>query len=200
MDLITKAIQFATEKHAGQFRKKTTIPFILHCMEAGLIASEMTMKDGKVDDELVAAQMLHDTIEDAGVTYGELKENFGDRVANLVNYQSEDKSKSWMERKTHTIEFLKSNDKKEIEIAFISDKLANVRSLKKELEKGDELWGKFNAPKKLQKWYYTSIGLQMKQIKETPQFAEYMELLNQIFFESKGIPTLKELSEQVFQK
>lgn len=182
MNLIEKAITFATEKHSGQFRKQTTIPYILHCLEAGTIATSLTSKDNKVNEELVAAAILHDTVEDADVTLKEIKKEFGDKVAYLVDVQSEDKSKTWQERKDHTIDFLKKNEDVEVEIAIISDKLSNVRSLHKEYhEKGDELWEKFNAPKEKQKWYYTSIGLNMKKIVNTPEHKEYQQLLKEIF-------------------
>ena len=51
------------------------------------------------EPEMIAAALLHDVIEDAGVTKEELEEKFGSRVAFLVESESEDKSRSWMERK-----------------------------------------------------------------------------------------------------
>ena len=60
------------------------------------------------EPEMIAAALLHDVIEDAGVTREELEEKFGPRVAFLVDGESEDKSKSWVERKGATVERLKT--------------------------------------------------------------------------------------------
>lgn len=57
--LLAKAIAFAVEKHRGQVRKGTNIPYIVHPMEAAGITATMTS-----DPELIAAAVLHDTLED----------------------------------------------------------------------------------------------------------------------------------------
>ena len=61
---INKALKTASLAHKGQFRKGGKIPYILHPMEAGVIAASLTMKDNKVDEEVIAAAILHDVIED----------------------------------------------------------------------------------------------------------------------------------------
>lgn len=180
--MINKAIQFATTAHSNQTRKGTNIPYILHCLEAGTIAASLTNKDGQVNEDVVASAILHDTMEDAHMTYKTLSEVFNKNVARLVLSQTEDKTKSWKERKTETIDFLIENESKEVEIATLSDKLSNLRSIKKDYEvMGEELWSKFNAGYESQKWYYTSIGLAMNQVKDTDEFKEYMNLLEITF-------------------
>ena len=79
------------------------------------------------EPEMIAAALLHDVIEDAGVTKEELEEKFGSRVAFLVESESEDKSRSWMERKGTTVEHLKSATRDE-KILALADKLSNIRS------------------------------------------------------------------------
>ena len=64
------------------------------------------------EPEMIAAALLHDVIEDAGVTKEELEEKFGSRVAFLVESESEDKSRSWMERKGTTVEHLKVSNQR----------------------------------------------------------------------------------------
>ena len=60
------------------------------------------------DEEIISAALLHDTIEDCqGITREVLAQEFSERVAALVAQESEDKSKTWFERKSHTIEHLK---------------------------------------------------------------------------------------------
>ena len=101
--MIDRAAKFAEQAHKGTHRKGTRIPYIVHPLETALIASMLTN-----DEEILAAALLHDTIEDTGVTYEDLKQEFGTRVADLVAAESEDKSKTWIERKGHTLEHLKT--------------------------------------------------------------------------------------------
>ena len=73
--MINKAIEFATRAHAGQFRKGTSRPYIVHPIEVGDIVSTMTK-----DKEIISAAVLHDTIEDcAGVSRELLAEEFSER-------------------------------------------------------------------------------------------------------------------------
>ena len=102
--MVERAIAFATKAHEGQFRKGTTRPYIVHPLEVGRIVATMTD-----DEEIISAAILHDTVEDCeGVTVERLTREFSDRVANLVAQESEDKSKSWYERKSATIERLRT--------------------------------------------------------------------------------------------
>ncbi|NMA74492.1 MAG: bifunctional (p)ppGpp synthetase/guanosine-3',5'-bis(diphosphate) 3'-pyrophosphohydrolase [Bacteroidales bacterium] len=180
--MINKAIEFATLCHANQARKGTEIPYILHCLEAGTIAANLTNKDGMVDDEVVAAAILHDTIEDAYVSYESLKEIFNENIADLVQNQSEDKSKSWQERKEATINFLLENKSKEVEISTLADKLSNMRSIYRDYKAdGEELWKKFNAGKASQHWYYKSIASSLSQIRNSDEYREFVELIKQTF-------------------
>ena len=180
--MINKAIQFATVSHSNQTRKETTIPYILHCLEAGTIAASLTNKDGQVNEDVVAASILHDTIEDAFVSYETLVEVFNENIANLVQYQSEDKSKDWKSRKQDTIDFLVANKSIDVEIATLSDKLSNVRSIHKDYKvMGENLWSKFNAGRESQHWYYRSIAKAITQIRDTDEFKEYERLIEETF-------------------
>ena len=122
--MIDRAIEFATKAHEGQFRKGTRRPYIVHPIEVGDIVSTMT-----TDEEVISAAILHDTIEDCkGVTREVLAENFSERVASLVAQESEDKSKSWMERKGSTIERIRTASF-EVQMIGLADKLSNMRDI-----------------------------------------------------------------------
>ena len=86
MKLLDDAINFATKAHAGVCRKGKTRPYILHPLEAMNIASTLTE-----DEEVLAAAVLHDTVEDTDVTKADIRAAFGSRVADLVAAESEDK-------------------------------------------------------------------------------------------------------------
>lgn len=171
---LNQAIIFATERHAGQLRKGTTLPYILHPLETMQILSNM-----QADINLQIAGLLHDTIEDTNTTAAEIVALFGDDVAALVNYHSEDKSKSWLERKTQALAALQTADER-IKMLVLADKLSNLRSIARDYKQlGDGLWLRFNAPKEKQAWYYNGI---VDALAELNQYIEttdaYQELLS----------------------
>ena len=99
--LLEKSIHFATNHHAGQVRKGTHIPYIVHPLETMNILRSMN-----ADTNLLIAGVLHDTIEDTEATHDDILDRFGTDVVTLVDSHSEDKSKTWEERKTHAIKEL----------------------------------------------------------------------------------------------
>lgn len=179
--MINKAIAFATRAHEGQVRKGTTRPFILHPLEVGTIVASMTS-----DEEIISASILHDTIEDCeGITEEIICAEFSPRVANLVMQESEDKSKSWMERKSATIEKLKVAPK-EIQMIGLADKLSNMRDIDRDYpECGEELWNRFRMKdKNIIGWYYKSVRDSLeKGMKDTKAYQEYCELIEKNFTE-----------------
>jgi guanosine-3',5'-bis(diphosphate) 3'-pyrophosphohydrolase len=187
--MITRAAKFAEQAHKGMFRKGTSIPYITHPLETALITAMMTD-----DEELIAAALLHDTVEDAGVTYEELQEQFGVRVARLVAEESEDKSKSWMERKGCTLEYLKSADR-DAKLLTLADKLSNIRSMARDyILVGEGLWERFNVrQKELHAWYYISMIDLLKDLNAMPEYQEYVTLCRRVFGEGKD-ESIRELS------
>lgn len=177
--MIEKAIAFATQAHEGQFRKGTKRPFILHPLEVGKIVSTMT-----ADEEVICAAVLHDTIEDCeGITAEILCHEFTPRVAGLVVQESEDKSKTWMERKSATIAHLKVAPK-EIQIIGLADKLSNMRDIDRDYpECGEELWNRFRMKDKhVIGWYYKSVRDSLKEAMQgTEAYMEYCGLIERNF-------------------
>ncbi|OIK16836.1 phosphohydrolase [Bacillus sp. MUM 116] len=153
MDVVEKSLQIAGKAHEGQYRKLTDIPYIIHPVAVGMLL----MKEGFAED-IVAAGILHDTVEDTDLTLEDIKQEFGEKIAEIVAGCSEpDKSLSWEKRKEHTIEFLKTASK-EIRAVACADKLYNIRSIRYDYEQiGDEVWKRFNRGKEKQKWYYTNV-------------------------------------------
>lgn len=153
MNLIEKAIIFAAKAHEGQYRKSTNIPYITHPFAVGML-----LQQSNCSDEVIAAGILHDTVEDTAVTFDELVENFGVEVARLVQAASEhDKSLPWEVRKQHTIDALPNASLEEIQV-ITADKYHNLSSIRADLELyGEEVWKRFNRGKKEQHWYYSRI-------------------------------------------
>lgn len=185
-DIVDKAVRFAAEKHSGSPRKGSEVPYIVHPMEAAAIVAGITG-----DQELIAAALLHDTLEDTGTTYEELAEAFGKRVADLVAGESEDKQEekpaeeTWKPRKQETINELKEAGY-EARLLVLADKLSNIRAMERDLEeKGAELWNRFNQKDPLMHaWYYGSIAEILAadpKLKDTQACKEYVQRVKATF-------------------
>jgi guanosine-3',5'-bis(diphosphate) 3'-pyrophosphohydrolase len=120
------AARFAAQKHAGQFRKgKSRQPYFIHPLEV----AELVARVGEIEDaDLLAAALLHDTVEDCGVTETDLRELFGSKVARLVAELTDDKSLPENERRAQQItrSRLLSSEAKVIKLA---DKISNIREM-----------------------------------------------------------------------
>lgn len=170
---LEKAITFAVDHHAGQFRKGTVRPYIMHPLETMQILNSMN-----ADINLLIAGVLHDTIEDTEATAEGIREVFGDDVAALISANSEDKSKTWDERKKHTIDNLAKASKR-VKMLIMADKVSNLRSLAADYSQiGKELWKRFNAPAEKQAWYYGSIQDALYDMQDYPECAPvYWEMV-----------------------
>lgn len=179
--MVTKAIEFATRVHDGQFRKGTSRPYIVHPIEVGKIVASMTN-----DEEVISAAFLHDTIEDCSeVTEEVLEAEFSARVAALVSQESEDKSKTWMERKSATIERMKTAPW-EIQMIGLADKLSNMRDIDRDYSVvGEELWNRFKMKNKQTiGWYYRGVRDALRDaFCGTPEYEEYCRLIKKNFGE-----------------
>ena len=181
--LLNNAIIFATSAHEGQFRKGTQIPYILHPLEAAAIVGTMT-----TDDEIIAAAVLHDVVEDTDTTVEQIKERFGERVAALVASESEDKRENlsaestWKIRKQETIDHLKTAPI-EVKMITLGDKLSNIRAIHRDYNAiGDELWQRFNQKDKNEHyWYYRSIAECLAILDGYQAYKEYCELVEKTF-------------------
>ena len=124
--LLARAWHVATERHVDHRRKgERAEPYVNHLAEVADLVAEAT--DGS-DPNLVAAAVLHDTIEDTGMTYTELEAQFGPDVAELVAEVTDDKELTSGERKRLQVEHAgrKSTRAKLLKLA---DKTSNLRSI-----------------------------------------------------------------------
>ncbi len=182
-ELLDRAIVFAVKAHHNTERRGKGFPYIVHPMEAMEIVSTITS-----DQELLAAAALHDTIEDTDVTVEQLREMFGERIAELVYAESDQFSEgvseedSWHERKQAAIDRLAvaSHDAK---IVAMGDKLSNMRAIWRDYQiKGDELWKIFHVTDKAShEWHYRGLAASLKELSDTFAYKEFMRLINEVF-------------------
>ncbi len=94
---VMTAALYAAQKHAGQRRKGAAgEPYINHLIEVAQLVSSALAEP---DTNLVMAALLHDSIEDTGVSKDELAQRFGSDVADLVAEVTDDKTLEKRERK-----------------------------------------------------------------------------------------------------
>ena len=124
--LILNAADFAAYKHRNQRRKdEEKTPYINHPIAVAKIISEI----GNIEDpEILAAALLHDTIEDTKTTPEELIDNFGERVCNLVQEVTDDKTLPKLERKQRQIDHAKEISEGAALIK-LGDKISNVTDI-----------------------------------------------------------------------
>ena len=121
--LVIRAAHFAADKHRDQRRKGVrNTPYINHPLE---VAERLHRVAGIDDPEILAAAILHDTIEDTETTRAELSRLFGNRIAAIVSELSDDKGLTWQERKRLEIDHARhlTDTGKLIKL---SDKTSNV--------------------------------------------------------------------------
>ena len=121
--LILKAAHFAAQKHRDQRRKdKHASPYIIHPISVALAIAQI----GRVDDpEILAAALLHDTLEDTKTEPEELEAEFGKKVCEYVLDVTDDKTLPKDERKSRQIEHAKKISKGAALIK-LGDKISNV--------------------------------------------------------------------------
>lgn len=152
--LIFHAIQFASAAHAGQYRKNSRVPYLIHPLRVARILIE-----AGCPETLAVAAILHDTVEDCFVTYEQIRRLFGEDVCELVRGASEpDKSAPWEHRKQHTIDFLRTAPADTL-LVSVADKLDNIRSLREDLAlHGETAWSRFKRGRDQQRWYFENLS------------------------------------------
>jgi len=181
--LLDRAIVFAVKAHAGTERRGKGFPYIVHPMEAMEIVSTITP-----DQELLAAAVLHDTVEDTEVTEEQIRKEFGDRVASIVASESDTfeegvkEEDSWHARKQAAIERLTSASM-DAKIVALGDKLSNMRAIARDYSKvGDRLWDLFHVKDpKDHEWHYRGLADSLKELSGTGAYEEFISLIDEVF-------------------
>lgn len=153
-----RAMQFALTAHSGQLRKGTRIPYTAHLLTvAGIVL------DYGGDNNAAMAALLHDCIEDCGVSARRIRKLFGRKVADIVVACSDSLEKDpsrklpWKIRKETYLAHLKTASRPEL-LVSAADKLHNSQSILRDFRRhGNEVWKRFHASKSETFWYYDSL-------------------------------------------
>lgn len=158
---IDRALAVAAFCHAGQTRKDGPTPYIAHPVAVAMIVSDFTE-----DQDVVAAALLHDVLEDVPPSVysaEDMTAEFGERVTEMVRGVSEEKTAGqatppWRIRKEGYLATL-ADDSEECLLISAADKIHNLRSMVTAHGKlGDAMWEVFNAGPEELLWFYGAIA------------------------------------------
>jgi (p)ppGpp synthase/HD superfamily hydrolase len=155
---LQRAFHYAAEKHAGQTRKQTAVPYLSHLMA---VASLVLEAGG--DEDMAIAALLHDVVEDCGgmPLLREIRKQFGMRVAKIVEGCTDAyvvPKPEWMERKKGYLGEVKHADA-ETRLVSAADKLHNVRTILADYRQdGESIWKRFSGKKEGTLWYYRALS------------------------------------------
>jgi (p)ppGpp synthase/HD superfamily hydrolase len=155
---LQQAFRYAAEKHAGQTRKQTAVPYLSHLMA---VASLVLEAGG--DEDMAIAALLHDVVEDCGgmPRLREVRKLFGRRVAHIVEGCTDsfgEPKADWVERKKDYLREVTHADA-ETRLVSASDKLHNVRTILADYrQEGEAIWARFSGKKEGTLWYYRALS------------------------------------------
>jgi len=174
LPLTRRALEFAAARHRDQHREADDAPFILHPLEVAQL-----LHGRALPDDVVAAGVLHDTVENAHVGVDELTAEFGGRVARLVCAVTEPMSEgSYHERKARLRAAVESAEDDAL-VIYAADKVAKSRELRMLLatrQDGDRVAEKLDH-------YWASLALLERRLPAHP-------LVRQLRFELEALTYL----------
>ena len=156
--LVERAMRFAAKAHRHHHRKGSDLPYITH--PAGV--AMLLLKAGIDDDEILAAALLHDVVEDTEHTLEMLAAVFPPRVVQLVaalterKHDHDGRKRSWQDRKDEHLRHIAA-EPWEARAIVLADKLHNLGSMVVDLEAGEDLWSRFSASPERVLWYHREM-------------------------------------------
>ena len=127
--LVRKAYEFCDAAHAGQIRESGE-PYVIHSLNVGLILAELHL-----DSTTIASGLIHDVVEDTDVTLDEIKSEFNEEIASLVDGVTKlgtVKFKSLEEQQVEYFRKMLLSMTRDIRVILIklADRLHNMRTLR----------------------------------------------------------------------
>ena len=172
-DTIDRAFLIARRRHAGLTRKTDDTPYISHLMAVSALVAE----HGGTEVQAAAA-LLHDVIEDTGMTHAEIEREVGRDVADIVlqctdtadrkdksTMTPEERRADWFDRKKIYLDHLAAKPSGTPSLLVVlADKTHNGEQTARDIERCiaegrdlGEFFANFNAPREDQRWWYSSL-------------------------------------------
>jgi (p)ppGpp synthase/HD superfamily hydrolase len=181
-----RALLYATDAHATQFRKGTDRPYIGHLL--GVAAIVLT--HGGDEDEAIAA-LLHDVVEDQGgkPRLRDIRRKFGSRVAGIVEGCTDSDTEPkppWRERKEAYLLHLRTADAS-VRLVSAADKLYNAREILSDFRlHRHSVWARFKGGKQGTLWYYGEVAKILRARRPETVFKELVGELDRVVSDLKA--------------
>ncbi len=128
-------------------------------------------------EEVVAAALVHDVLEDTAVTESEMRQDLGDVVTDIVKAVSYDHSLSWKEQRERYIESVHQAGEGAMAVSLV-DKIHNAQSLLNlHAAGGPAIWSKFHTTKEQKIWFEEAMLAMLKEAWKHPLVGEYEALV-----------------------
>lgn len=179
-----EALSYAAQLHAKQIRKGSGVPYVSHLLG---VASLVLEHDGN-EDEAIAA-LLHDAIEDQGVTREQIAAKYGEAVAEIVQGCTDGvpdattgQKPPWRQRKEAYIAHIDDTRPASIRLVSAADKLHNIRSIITDYRtQREELWSRFSGGRETI-WYYRALSDRFLEVGSTADPPGLRALLDELQF------------------
>ena len=173
MNIIEKALHFATAAHVLQVRKTDGTPYIVHPVMVSMILARAGYSDA-----IIAAALVHDVVEDTSVSIELVRTEFGDEIGDIVAAVSEDMSLAWEDRKLNYLENVRRGPTGAHAVC-LADKIHNLESLiDTHAIQGPRVWSAFTRGRDKKIWFerecYTML---MSVMGDNPLLARYSQLI-----------------------
>ena len=127
------ALEWAARRHGDQLRDSDHAPFILHPLEVGALLAGRGCAD-----EVVAAGLLHDVVEDTDASLDEVREAFGDRVADIVAAVTEDPEIEQYGPRKAALREAVAGAGRDAQVVYAADKVVKARELRAEAARAEQ--------------------------------------------------------------
>lgn len=173
--LYERALQLAAAAHKDQVRKDSGTPYIVHPI---MVARKLQQYGFR--EEVIAAGLAHDVLEDTKITEATLRQELGDAVVDIVKAVSEDKTLDWETRKIRYVDTVAAAGE-EVMAVSVADKIHNAECTLRGFERmGIDIWKVFNRGKIQKLWFEENLLKRLQENWEHDLLKEYAKRLEQL--------------------
>jgi (p)ppGpp synthase/HD superfamily hydrolase len=149
--IVKKAYEYARKKHEGQKRAHSNLPYITHPKFVSEIVAQLTK-----DEILIAAALLHDVVEDTETTIAEIRQEFGEKIASLVDELTNKAEERGNREKKDYMHWKMRSMSPEAFTIKLADRFHNVLFLERDCKTMEQI--------SFLEWYYKNTVFVLKDI------------------------------------
>ncbi len=174
-NIVEKALALALAAHEGQMRKDSPTPYLVHPVHVAILLARYGFSD-----DVVAAGLVHDVVEDTAVSMEDIQRELGDDIAALVVPVTYDDTLPWIDRKKSYIEAVRSASD-EVKAISVADKIANAESLiVAHAREGSAVWRHFNTGREKKIWFEEAVLSMLQESWKHPLVDVYAQKVEQM--------------------